>query len=144
MFIAAAALLFIAGAHAADAKGTVRVQQDDGSVQVYDNVTIRIIGDHALTITTADGKGTLLIERAACSYAGALLVCLPYSMSLEQNGTSKLLDFQRGTTYFNFTSEKQPLPLSSTTVPPNGVLFAMNTKIGTYVAVSGTIDERKK
>jgi hypothetical protein len=138
------ALALILGASsAAYAKGTVRVQQPNGSVQQYDDVTIRI-ANQALWITTADGVGTLEIEKAACSYVGSLQMCLPYSMTLDQGGGMHPLDFLRGTAYVNFTDDKQQLPLSSIQLPPQGILMSITTKVGTIVNMSGTIDKVEK
>jgi hypothetical protein len=125
------------------AKGTVTVQQSDGSTQQYAGVSIRIISK-TLRITTADGVGTLSIDRAACSYVGDLMMCLPYDMTLDQGGGSHPLDFQRGTVYLNLTDAKQQLPLSSTWLAPQGILLSLTTKIGTIVNMSGTIDQVQK
>lgn len=124
----------------AQAKGTVRVQQSDGSVQIYRNATIRVAG-RTLQIMTADKKGSLIIAEAACSHVGALLRCLPYRYVLQQNG-AHLLDFERGTVYFNPTSARQQLSHSSTQIEPNGVLMAVVSKKGTYVTLTGTLDGR--
>lgn len=122
------------------AKGTVRVQQSDGSVQIYRNATIRVVG-RTLHITTADKKGTLIITEAACSHIGALLRCLPYRYILQQNG-AHALDFQRGTVYYNPTSAKEQLSHSSMQIEPNGVLMSLVSKKGTYLTLTGTLDGR--
>ena len=128
------------GWHVAYAKGTINVQQNNGSVQVYHDVTIRV-AHKALRVTTADGKGTLIIDKAACSFVGELQSCLPYSIKLEQGGVVKPLDFKRGTVYVNLTGDKQQLPYSSTQIPPQGILLSLQTKIGTIVNLSGVIDQ---
>ncbi len=134
--VAAAALAAPAGA-----TGLVRVQQSDGSVQTYPNVTIRYSKDSkALTITTADGLGVLTVDQAACSYVGAIYRCLLTKMSLTQNGTTQPLDFKTGTIYANTTEGNQNLPLSSQVVPPKGIVMALQTKAGTYISMTGTID----
>ncbi|MBV8602232.1 MAG: hypothetical protein JO359_11775 [Candidatus Eremiobacteraeota bacterium] len=138
LLLAAAAFIVVVPV-AAGAKGTMRVQQADGSVQTYEDEAIKA-GNKRLLITTADGKGTLLIERAACTMANKMLRCLPYSMTLQQNGKTRALDFQQGTVYINQTETKQHLPLSSTEVPPNGILMGISTKIGTFVSMTGTLD----
>jgi hypothetical protein len=140
VILAACALAFGAVAIPVDAKGTARIQQKNGSVQVYPNVTIRGIGGNALTITSADSKGTLIVTKAACSFAGEVMRCLPYSMALAQGGSTKPIDFDRGTVYYNSTDTKQQLPLSSTQLPPKGILAAFLTKRGTYITVTGTVD----
>jgi hypothetical protein len=142
LFICACAYV-LAASSGAYAKGTVTVQQSDGSTQHYAGVTIRVV-NKTLRITTADGVGTLAIDRAACSYVGSLLMCLPYDMTLDQGGGSHPLDFQRGTVYLNLTDAKQQLPLSSTWLAPQGILLSLTTKIGTIVNLSGTIDQVQK
>jgi hypothetical protein len=123
------------------AKGTVRVQQSNGSVQLYDNATIEVVGK-TLQITSADGKGTLIINDAACSYIQKLMRCLPYHYVLQQNGTHPL-DFERGTIYYNPTQTRQQMSFSSTQLEPQGVLIAVKSKKGTYVTVTGKLDGRK-
>ena len=125
---------------ATDAKGTVRVQQSDGSVQLYENATIAVV-NKTLQIATADGKGTIIINDAACSYVGKLMRCLPYRYALEQDGTHQL-DFEYGTIYYNPTDTKQQLTYSSQTLEPQGVLIAVKSKKGTYLTVTGTLDKR--
>ncbi|HME81415.1 MAG TPA: hypothetical protein VKF82_05015, partial [Candidatus Eremiobacteraceae bacterium] len=121
--LCACAFVFAASS-AVDAKGTVTVQQSDGSTQQYNNVTI-VIANKALRVTTADGVGTLVIDKAACSYVGNLQMCLPYSMTLDQGGGTHPLDFQRGTVYVNLTDSKQPLSNSSMQLPPQGILLSL-------------------
>jgi hypothetical protein len=140
----AAGFWLLGDASAAHAKGMVRVQQADGSVQEYPNVTIKLVRNKALYLTTEDGKGTLVVYRAACSLVDKIQRCLPYSAELAQGGTTKPLDFKDGTVYGNLTDTKQTLPFSSTELPPNGILMLFKTKIGTYVTASGTIDEIKQ
>jgi len=141
-FICACAV-FLTAASVAHAKGTVTVQQSDGSTQTYNNVSI-VIANKTLRVTTADGVGTLVIDKAACSYVGNLQMCLPYSMTLDQGGGSHPLDFQRGTVYANLTDSKQPLSQSSMQLPPNGIMLSLTTKIGTIVNLTGTIDKVQK
>lgn len=127
------------------ATGLVRVQQNDGTVQVYPNARIRFAKTaRSLSITTADGKGTLTIEQAACSYIGQLYRCLLTQMSLTQNGQTNPLDFENGTLYANTTANPIQLPLSTQTVPAKGIVMALKTKIGTYLSVTGTIDSVAK
>jgi hypothetical protein len=147
---AAAAVLFgfmctFAIATPASAFGVVRVQQKDGSIQEYPNVTIHYSKDaKALTITTADGKGTLTIDQAACSYVGEVYRCLLTHMTLTQNGQTNPLDFSRGTIYANTTGRNLNLPLSSQIIPPRGIVMALTTKAGTYISLIGTIDSGVK
>src|SRR5277367_6321986 len=69
----------------AGATGTATVRQSDGRVNVYQNVQLKVI-HNALFVTTADGEGTLVIYRAACSYQGDLMVCFVTSATLVQAG----------------------------------------------------------
>ena len=140
--IAAAAVSFMAPAIPALAKGVVTIQQSDGTTNVYDDVSIQII-HNALYLTSADGKGTIVVNRAACSYQGALLVCLPTDMTLIQSGATNPIKLTTGTIYVNLTSDPQQLVLSTTKVPPHSVLVSFTTKRGTYVALSGRIDRVK-
>lgn len=127
----------------AQAKGTVRVQQANGSVQTYDGVTFRVKG-RTMLIQTNDKAGTLIINDAACSLReNKILTCLPYAMSLQQGGETRALDFQHGTIYYNKSSEKQTLSYSSTQLPPNGILGMLRSGKGTYVSFSGTLDSRQ-
>lgn len=127
----------------ADAKGTVRVQQTDGSVQVYHNVAINIVG-RTLRVTTADGKGTLVIDRAACYYIGDIQECLPYHATLDQGGGAHPVNLDTGTAYVNLTDQKQQLPLSSVQLPPHSILLSLRTKVGTYLSMNGAIDQVTK
>ena len=127
----------------AGATGTVRVQQHDGSVQTYPNVHISI-GNDAMSLTTADGKGTLIIGKASCTKIGELIRCLPYDATLQQHGESRRVALQAGTAWFNPTTSSQPLALSSTQLPAHGVLMSVHTKAGTYVSLTGVVDEIKK
>lgn len=126
----------------AQAKGTMRVQQADGSVQLYNNVQLVVAG-RALKITTDNNKGTLIVDDAACSYVGSVMSCIPDRVRLQQNGTRDL-DFVRGTVYINPTDATQQLKYSSTQLPPNGVLATLVSQKGTYVTLSGTLDSHSK
>ena len=132
-------LLLLLDAGTAIAKGVVRVQQSNGSVKNYD-VSIRVV-HRSLRIMTSDGKGTLIIDHAACSYVGELQRCLLYGAKLQQNGETRPIDIDTGTVYVNLTNTKQQLPFSSTQIDPQGILLTMRTKIGTYVSMHGRIDE---
>lgn len=128
------------GISAAGATGTVTVQQTNGHVDVYKDVSVKVIHD-ALFMTSADGKGTLIIHRAACSYQAELLVCFVTSATLVQAGKVSPLDFKIGTLYVNLTDAPQPLALSTKKVAPESVLLSFTTKRGTYVNLNGRIDK---
>lgn len=124
----------------ADAKGTARVAQIDGTVQVYPNVAIRVV-HQLLKITTNDGKGTLVISRAACSFVGELQECLPYTLTLYQSGKVRKLPFGSGIAYFNSTGSAKTLPHSTVQIPPHGMVMNLKTKIGTRLLVTGILDQ---
>jgi hypothetical protein len=128
------------GALPAGATGTIIIRQSDGDTNTYDDVKI-LISHGTLYLTSADGKGTLVVHRAACSHQGQLLVCLPTSATLVQSGAAKPLDFRNGTVYVNSTDSPQPLVLSTQKVPANGILLSLETKIGTYISLRGQIDK---
>lgn len=127
----------------AAALGTARIQQADGAVKTYANVYIRI-ANKSMTITSADRKGTLVLQKAACSMVGDLMRCYPYSATLNQHGAVRPISLITGTVWLNPSDVKHQLPKSSTQLPPRGVLLSLKTKKGTYVSVTGTIDELKK
>lgn len=137
------AALFGASIVPAFATGTLRVQHKNGTVQTYTDVYIRIL-DNEMTLTSNDGKGTVVIGKAACSKIGELIQCLPYDATLEQNGNEARIPLANGTVWLNPTGARQSLSLSSQSLPSHGVLMAVKTKSGTYVSLSGTVDEIKK
>jgi hypothetical protein len=140
-FAGFACALALAGSFsAALAKGTARVQESSGAVREYRGVSIRLVDHRAVRITSADGRGTLLVSKGACTYTGELERCLPYRIELDQLGKKHAIDFQRGTEYVNRSDEPQPLPLSSMHVPPHGILLSLVTAHGTYITVRGTFD----
>jgi hypothetical protein len=141
--LAAFAAFTFSSTFAARAEGTARIQQADGTVNVYEDVKIQII-HNTLAMTTADGKGTLMIYRAACAYQGDIYVCLPTGATLVQGGSVNPINITRGTVYANLTGEMQQLSLSTMRLPAHSIMMALRTKRGTYVTLSGTIDKVKK
>jgi hypothetical protein len=125
---------------AARAEGTITIQQSDGDTNVYHNVAIKVIHS-ALYLTSEDGKGTLVINRAACAYQGKVMVCLPTSAALVQSGKTSALDFQKGTVYLNSTDDEQQLSASTTKIAPHSVVLSFTTDRGTYVSLIGQIDK---
>ena len=121
------------------ATGTFRVQESNGTVRVYNDVSINIV-HQTLRVTSADGKATFVINHAACAYAGYLERCTPIRMSLERGGTTKTIDFTGGTIYVNLTRHTQQLSRSSTQLPPHGILLSIRSTNGTFVSMSGAID----
>jgi hypothetical protein len=138
--VGALAIFIALGSSAAIAKGTVRVEQHDGTVQMYDDIGIRIVGD-TIRVFSRDNRDTLIISHAACTYVGEIQRCLPYRLTLRRNGTDHAIGFDHGTVYFNLRAAALPLPRSSTQLPPNGVLVFVRTARGTSIAVDGTIDK---
>jgi hypothetical protein len=141
---AAASVLALAApgltASPAQALGTVTIQQADGAHNTYRNVVIKIIHD-ALFVTSSDGKGTLVIHRAACAFQGDVLVCFVTSATLVQAGKTTPLDFRNGTVYVNMTNEPQMLARSTMKVPADGIVSSFTTVRGTYVNLVGSIDK---
>ena len=127
----------------ASATGTVRILQRDGSQKTYTNVRITV-RDQAMWITSSDGQGTLVFGKAACTKIDELMECLPYDATLYQNGQKRHIPLETGTVWLNPTRTNQPLTHSSTQVPPRGVLLAVETKAGTYVTLTGVVDEIQK
>lgn len=137
-------LACIAGVpNVAVARGTARVQQRDGDVRVYKDVRIKI-ADQRLWITSSDGVGTLVIDKSSCTAFDTLVRCLPYTAVLNQRGTTRNLAIENGSAWFNRSKTTQTLPQSSTRLPPHGVLMTLKTKAGTYVSLTGTVDEMVK
>ena len=124
----------------AQATGTVRVQQSDGSVRVYDDVVIRVT-HNTLRVWSHDRKGVLVIDRAACSYVGELERCLPADFKLVQRGQTKTIPLVNGLVYVNLTGRPQQLTYSSTQLAPHAIMLSLQTKRGTYVSLRGHIDE---
>ncbi len=122
------------------ATGTLRINHSDGSANTYEGVTINVFSG-SLFLTTADGKGTLVVNRSACSYQAKIIVCLPNSVILVQNGKSNALSLTTGTVYLNYTDSAQPLTLTSAKLPPHAAVVSFSTSNGTYVNLSGTLDQ---
>ncbi len=124
----------------ASATGTMRIQHSDGSVNTYRDVEIKIFAG-SLFLTSEDGDGTIVVTRAACSYQNKIIVCLPTTAALVQEGESNALDLRTGTMYLNYTGTEQPLSRSSSKVPANSIVLALSTRNGTFITVRGQIDE---
>jgi hypothetical protein len=141
--LAVTAALGVAFCGTAGATGTVRIQQRDGDSKTYSNVRIVVFND-SMTITSSDGVGTLVLGKAACTKVGELLRCLPYDATLEQHGASTHVPLQSGTVWLNPSATTQQLSLSSTQLPPRGVLLSIQTKAGTFVSLTGIVDRIQK
>jgi hypothetical protein len=128
---------------AANATGTATVQQSDGTTKVYKNVAIAI-RDQQMEVTTADGLGTLVIGKAACTKVGSLVECLPYDATLYQGGHKVHIMLKSGTVWLNPTTSSQPLSMTSARIGPHGVIVSATTKRGTYFSLTGTVDRVNK
>ena len=124
----------------AGATGTMIILHPNGARNVYNDVAIKVIHG-ALYMTSQDGKGTMIINQAACSYQGKVMVCFATKATLVQSGEVSPLDFQSGTVYLNNTDYYQPLVMSTVKVPPHSVMLSYTTKRGTYISLTGGIDK---
>jgi hypothetical protein len=136
------ALALWLAAGSANAKGVTLIQQKNGNVKTYSDVFMALSGQ-TLTLRSADGKGVLRIMTGACSFAGSVQRCLPYSVLLTQSGRTRTIALAYGSVYLNLTSSAGRLPLSSEMLAPRTVLVLLKTARGTYVTVKGTLDEVK-
>ena len=138
--------LVLGAALPAQAAGVARVQHVDGKVETY-QVNIRIAKMNemkTMRISTADGKGTLIIKQAACSAAGEIMRCYPYDIELDQDGSTKPINLSSGTLYVNSTDTPQQMPHSSAHIGAHSILLTLHTKLGTYINVDGQIDRSAK
>lgn len=116
------------------------VQQSDGSTKTYRDVLVRIERGE-LALTSSDGQSVLVIGKAACSREGSLVKCLPFDATLYQNGGKYRVALSSGTVWLNPTTTTQPLSFTSAHLQPHGVMMSVTTKKGTYVSLTGTVDE---
>ena len=141
-FIAFLSIL-LAVPEAVSAAGSARIQQANGDVRSYPNVRI-VIENKQMSVTSADGVGKLVFQKAACSAVGKLIRCYPYAAVLYQRGQARQINIERGTAWLNPTAVGEQLPRSSTMLPPRGVLLSVLTKAGTYLSLTGTVDQLKR
>lgn len=138
-----AALLSASFPVGAFASGTMSIHHASGDTNTYRDVDIRVFSG-SLFLTSEDGDGTIVVTRAACSYRGKIIVCLPTSAVLVQNGASNALNLKTGTIYLNYTGTSQPLGFTSARLPANSVTIAFSTRNGTVVNLQGRIDQLVK
>ncbi|MGC1379467.1 MAG: hypothetical protein WA814_00430 [Candidatus Baltobacteraceae bacterium] len=124
----------------ANATGTIDIQHKDGTVKHYHDVEIKVFAG-SLFLTSGDGGGTIVVTRAACSYQGQIIICLPTTAALVQDGQSDALNLKTGTIYLNYTSSPQPLSHTTTKLPPNSAMIAMTMRNGTFISLHGRIDQ---
>lgn len=134
----AVALAFLVPA-GAGATGTIRIQQPDGNVKYYTNVRIAVV-KRQMTITSADGVGSIVVQRAGCEVVGKLLRCSPYDAVLKQRGGTVPIAIAHGTAWLNPGTETQTLPMSSTRLPHYGVIVSARSERGTYLSLTGVAD----
>ena len=134
-------LVLGAGAFArADATGTAVIAMADGSTKSYADVHITIWNE-SMAITSSDGRGTVVFGKASCTKTGELVRCIPWDATLFQNGGKLHIALQGGTVWLNPTTDYQSLPNSTEKLAPHGVLMAVQTKRGTDITLTGTVDE---
>jgi hypothetical protein len=134
------AALAIATISKTSANGVTLIQQADGSVQTYVDVSIRMVGQ-TLWLRSADRKGVLRIVTGACSFTGSIERCLPYAVTLIQDGKNRHIAILHGTVFLNLSNSAQRLPLSSEELAPRTLLALWRTVRGTYVTIKGKLDE---
>jgi hypothetical protein len=140
-YIFGIAAMLVVMAAPAYATGTVRIQQHNDTVQNYTGVNMRIV-KKTLLLTSEDKISTVEISGGSCTDADGLKRCNAKQLSLQQSGSLHVIPFVSATFYFNLTDQDETLPLSTTKVPANSVLFAAKTIKGTYITGSGKLDGR--
>lgn len=138
--IAVFAGCMIATEGAARATGTVIVTQTTGAQKVYKNVKIRV-RDGAMSLTSSDGKGTLMIGKADCIEVDHLLRCIAYDATLNQLGEALHLKLRSGTAWLDLSAKPETISRSSVTIQPHNVRLSFRTEAGTTVTATGAIDE---
>ena len=84
------------------------------------------------------------MTRSACSYrADQIIVCLPTTAALVQDGGSNVRWISKpGTIYLDrYTNTEQPLSHTSAKIPANSVILALSMNNGTFINVRGRIDQ---
>ena len=122
------------------ASGTIVIHQADGSIDTYNDVDVRVLSGE-LFLTSEDGDGTIVVNEAACSYQGKIIICYPKAIALVQDGEANALTVKSGTIYLNYTDDAQPMSFSSAKLPAHSVVVAFTTKAGMFVTLHGRIDQ---
>ena len=125
---------------AASATGTINIQHKNGTANTYRDVEIKVFSG-SLFLTSDGGNGTIVVTRSACAYREQIIVCLPTTAALVQDGESNALDLKTGTIYLNYTNTEQQLSHSTTKLPANSILLALSMRNGTFINVRGRIDQ---
>lgn len=124
------------------AEGVTRIQQIDGKREVYRHVTIQMRGQ-TLFLRSSDRKGVLEVTSGACTYLAGLKRCLPYRTVYYDRGKAHTVVLERGTVYTNVTDGPVQLPHSADRLGPHDVLVLLHTMRGTYLSVTGSVDQIK-
>ena len=124
----------------AAATGTLTIQRQNSTPTSYKEVEIKVLYG-GLFVTSQDGKGTLVIPKAACSFQGQIFVCYATGATLVQAGEATALDIKSGTIYFNSTDVPQQLSASTTKIPPHSIMLSITTGKGTYIGLTGRMDQ---
>jgi hypothetical protein len=122
------------------ATGNVRIQQSDGSVQTYTGVTMKV-ANKKLTLISADKVSTVVISGADCGHRGDLIRCMGGGFTFLHEGVQHTIKFKSATFYFNPTAQDQSLPMSTTKIAPQSVIFAIQTAKGTEITGDGKLDQ---
>ncbi len=138
--VALIAGLVLALSAPASATGTVRIQQNDGSVKTYTGVIMKV-ANKTLTLESADKVTTVAISGADCAPDSSLVRCTGGGFSLLQDGQKRVVPFKSATFYFNATDQDEQLPLSTMKIGAHSVIFSVQTAKGTYVTGNGKLDE---
>jgi hypothetical protein len=142
--VAAAVLGLVLGSSAfpGAAEGVTRIQQADGTTQIYRHVTMRMAGP-TLWLRSGDHAGVLEVTSGACTYLAGLQRCLPYKTVYHDRGTAHAIALEHGAIYTNLTGNAVQLPHSGDRLGPHEVRVVLHTMRGTYVTVQGTLDQLK-
>jgi len=124
---------------AASAMGRVDIAHADGTMSSYPGTQVSIVGE-TLHLRSPDKRGTLIIERAACSHQGEIVMCLPTKVAIRQHGATRPLPLETGTVYVNTSDGPQRMRHTSRELPPHGILMSLRTQRGTLINLDGTID----
>jgi hypothetical protein len=134
------------------AAGTVRIVQNDGTLQAYPGVAMTMKGDK-LWMTSPDQVSTLTIavRGANCWPENGVVYCADGEMSLHQAGKVTAIPFTAAKFYFNLTDKEQSAgPLAgvfggvgceaASSIGPRTVVFAVMTAKGTHITGNGKLD----
>ena len=141
--VIATVICFAGATSYARASGTVVVRQNDGHVNTYSKVSIKIAGN-ALFLRSADKQGTLVIPKAACSSHDSVIKCYPTSATLIQAGKAGDLKIKSGTVNLNLTDSAQTPAGSEAKLPAHSISLSLLTAAGTHITSNGRIDEVEK